>query len=87
MFSLSQVLDCIRLLQKSSSLPLQRAQMRIRITLPAEDGAKLIGRITSTAEAVEKDDLGEKVWTVVSPQRRVSFLRSLFFFSVSLGHA
>ncbi|KAL7415725.1 Shwachman-Bodian-diamond syndrome protein [Mrakia frigida] len=59
-----QVLDCIRLLQASSTLPIQRARMRVRITLPAEDGAKLIGRITSTAEAVEEDDLGEKTWTV-----------------------
>ncbi|TFY57566.1 hypothetical protein EVG20_g8495 [Dentipellis fragilis] len=61
----SQVSECIKLLQTNSTLPIQRARMRIRITLPAADGMKLRDRLVESADKVEHEEAGEKDWTSV----------------------
>jgi len=57
--SKSQVLDCIKLLQTKSTLPIQRSRMRVRITMPSKDGERLKEKILESAETVEDDKLGQ----------------------------
>ncbi|ETW87662.1 hypothetical protein HETIRDRAFT_305676 [Heterobasidion irregulare TC 32-1] len=52
----SQVSECIKLLQSDSTLPIQRARMRVRATLPAADAPKLRAQILACAETVERED-------------------------------
>ncbi|KZT58495.1 Shwachman-Bodian-diamond syndrome protein [Calocera cornea HHB12733] len=55
----SQVLECIRQMQEKSSLPIQRAKMRVRVTMPNKDGKRLKERVTEAAETVEEEDWGD----------------------------
>ncbi|KAG8698918.1 hypothetical protein FRC09_006942 [Ceratobasidium sp. 395] len=59
----AQVLECIKHLQSHSTLPIQRARMRIRITMPSKDGKRLKEQILQGAEKVEDEDWGED-WEV-----------------------
>lgn len=61
----SQALACIRLLQEKSKLPIQRARMRVRVTIPAHDVEKLQEKIHGAAEKVEDSDIREDVWETV----------------------
>ncbi|TFY79825.1 hypothetical protein EWM64_g4183 [Hericium alpestre] len=60
----SQVSDCIKALQSSSTLPIQRARMRIRVTLPAEQ-TQLRESVLKGAEKVERDDVVGQEWISV----------------------
>ncbi|KJA29330.1 hypothetical protein HYPSUDRAFT_32737 [Hypholoma sublateritium FD-334 SS-4] len=60
----SQVSECIKLLQTDSNLPIQRARMRIKISLPAEDAERLRAQIIEGAEKVERDDTLESGWEI-----------------------
>ncbi|KAK0446468.1 Shwachman-Bodian-diamond syndrome protein-domain-containing protein [Desarmillaria tabescens] len=53
----SQVSECIKLIQSNSTLPIQRARMRVRVTIPPADGKRLREKIL---EGAEKDE-----WEVV----------------------
>ncbi|QRV76127.1 shwachman-bodian-diamond syndrome protein [Ceratobasidium sp. AG-Ba] len=59
----AQVLECIKHLQSHSTLPIQRARMRIRITMPSEDGKRLKDKVLESAEKVEDDVWGDE-WEV-----------------------
>jgi ribosome maturation protein SDO1 len=72
----SQVSECIKLLQTESKLPIQRARMRIRLTLPAADGTRLRQQVLDAAEKVERDETSEETWEIV----RVSALPLTLFF-------
>lgn len=61
----SQVSECIRLLQTESNLPIQRARMRVRVTMPAQDGKNLREKIIEGAEKVEDDEMGQDRWEVI----------------------
>ncbi|KAI0079045.1 Shwachman-Bodian-diamond syndrome protein [Panus rudis PR-1116 ss-1] len=61
----SQVSECIKELQAHSTLPIQRARMRVRVTLPAAEGARLHDDIIKLAEKVEEDQTNEKQWESV----------------------
>ena len=61
-----QVSDCIKLLQSSSNLPIQRARMRVRVTVPTKDGKRLREQILEGAEQVEDEETGQTEWEVVS---------------------
>jgi len=61
----SQVGECIKLLQSDSKLPIQRARMRIRVTMPNEDGKKLREKILESAEKVENDEIKQDEWNIV----------------------
>ncbi|KAG8938915.1 hypothetical protein FRC00_014335 [Tulasnella sp. 408] len=63
--SKSQVLECIKLLQEKSTLPIQRARMRVRITMPIKDGKRLKEQIHGTAEKVEEDDMAGDEWETI----------------------
>jgi ribosome maturation protein SDO1 len=64
--SSTQALECIKLLQASSTLPIQRARMRVRITMPTKDGKRLKDQVVANADKVEEDDFGSEEWEVVS---------------------
>ncbi|KAG8947443.1 hypothetical protein FRC04_010764 [Tulasnella sp. 424] len=63
--SKSQVLECIKLLQEKSTLPIQRARMRVRITMPIKDGKRLKEQIHGSAETVEEDDMTGEEWETI----------------------
>lgn len=62
----SQVSECIRMLQTESKLPIQRARMRVRVTMPTADGKRLREKVVEGAEKVEDDEMGQDQWEVVS---------------------
>lgn len=62
----SQVGECIKLLQSDSNLPIQRARMRIRVTVPSADEQRLREKLLAGAETVEKDEVKGDDWEVVS---------------------
>ncbi|KIY45286.1 Shwachman-Bodian-diamond syndrome protein [Fistulina hepatica ATCC 64428] len=61
----SQVSECIRLLQSHSQLPIQRAPMRVRVTMPYADGENLREKFLKGAEKVENDQMSDDGWEVV----------------------
>ncbi|KAG7090741.1 hypothetical protein E1B28_009831 [Marasmius oreades] len=61
----SQVSECIRLLQSESNLPIQRARMRVRVTMPTADGNRLREKVLAGAEKIEGDEIGSDRWEVI----------------------
>ncbi|KAI9572621.1 Shwachman-Bodian-diamond syndrome protein [Boletus coccyginus] len=67
----SQVSETLRLIQSGSKLPIQRARMRVRVSIPAADGEGLEELIKSAAEQVErveKAEMWEYVMLIDPPQ-------------------
>jgi ribosome maturation protein SDO1 len=62
----SQAGECIKLLQSDSNLPIQRARMRIRVTIPSIDEQKLREKVLGSAEKIERDEMKAEDWEVVS---------------------
>ncbi|KAK7014775.1 hypothetical protein VNI00_019273 [Paramarasmius palmivorus] len=61
----SQVSECIKALQSDSNLPIQRARMRVRVTMPTADGKRLREKVIEGAETVEDDEMGKDEWEVI----------------------
>ncbi|KAF8320592.1 Shwachman-Bodian-diamond syndrome protein [Cantharellus anzutake] len=62
----SQVLDCVKILQEKSTLPIRRSKMRVRVTMPAKDGKRLKEKVIEGAEKVEDEDWGgQDEWEVI----------------------
>ncbi|RDX51450.1 Shwachman-Bodian-diamond syndrome protein [Lentinus brumalis] len=61
----AQVSECIKLLQTESKLPIQRARMRVKVTIPTADVDKVRPKILESAESVEKDTQGADEWEAV----------------------
>lgn len=61
----SQILDAIRRLQEAKTLPIQRARMRIRLTMPSKEGKRLKEEILNNVETVEEDEWSEQ-WELVA---------------------
>lgn len=61
----SQSNDVIRLFQSSKTLPIERARMRIRITMAAKEGKKLKEKIVPHVEKVEEEDWDED-WELIA---------------------
>ncbi|KAH7916481.1 SBDS protein C-terminal domain-containing protein [Hygrophoropsis aurantiaca] len=55
----SQVSETLRLIQSGSTLPIQRARMRIRVVLPSEDGDRIKEQVHALAEKIEREDTNE----------------------------
>jgi ribosome maturation protein SDO1 len=62
--SIMQALDLIRQLKESNVLPIARAQMRIRVTMPAKEGKKLKEKVTALTDTVEEEYWGDD-WELV----------------------
>lgn len=63
--SLIQVSECIKQLQTDSNLPIQRARMRVRVSMPTADGKRLREKIIEGAEKIEDEETGQEEWEVV----------------------
>ncbi|KAI0820638.1 Shwachman-Bodian-diamond syndrome protein [Trametes gibbosa] len=61
----SQVSECIKLLQTGSKLPIQRARMRVRVSLPVADAEKLKPKVLEGADTVEKEEQASDEWQAV----------------------
>ncbi|KAF5377246.1 hypothetical protein D9615_006406 [Tricholomella constricta] len=61
----SQVSECIKALQSDSNLPIQRARMRVRVSMPTADSKRLREKITEGAEKIEDDETGQEEWEVI----------------------
>ncbi|KAJ3812746.1 SBDS protein C-terminal domain-containing protein [Lentinula lateritia] len=61
----SQVSDCIKSLQSDSTLPIQRARMRVRVTVPNGDSERLRNKVLEGAEKIEEDVMGQNDWEVI----------------------
>ncbi|KAF8665113.1 hypothetical protein AX16_000580 [Volvariella volvacea WC 439] len=61
----SQVSECLKLIQQESKLPIQRARMRIKVTIPASDVEKLKPKIVDGADKVESEETRAEDWEVV----------------------
>lgn len=74
----SQALDVIRLLQSTheahtknsgsggpAGLPLQRARMRVRVTMPAKEGKRLKDKILAEVDKVEEEDWADE-WELIA---------------------
>ncbi|GAA5973454.1 hypothetical protein JCM11641_006469 [Rhodosporidiobolus odoratus] len=61
----AQALDLIKLLQSKSTLPIARAQMRVRITMPSKEGKKLKDKVIALVGKVEDDEWSEE-WELVA---------------------
>jgi ribosome maturation protein SDO1 len=60
----TQVAETLRLIQSNSTLPIQRARMRVRVIVPEAEGERLQEQLLALAEKVEKEDKGE-TWETV----------------------
>ena len=60
----TQVAETLRLIQSNSTLPIQRARMRVRVIVPEAEGERLQEQLRALAEKVEKEDKGE-TWETV----------------------
>jgi ribosome maturation protein Sdo1 len=63
-FSLLQVSECIKILQSDSTLPIQRAKMRIRVVVPAANIDDLRERLLDGVDKLEHEEKGEE-WSGV----------------------
>lgn len=61
----SQVSECIKSLQTDSNLPIQRARMRVKVSIPLTDKERLKEKLLEGAEKVEHESTVEADWVVV----------------------
>ena len=53
---LSQALDVIKQLRETNTMSIQKAEMRIRVTIPAREAKKVKEKIRKLAARVEEED-------------------------------
>ncbi|EPQ27026.1 uncharacterized protein PFL1_05310 [Pseudozyma flocculosa PF-1] len=61
----SQALDVIRLLQEKKTIPIERAKMRVRVTMPNKDGKKIKDKVVALVEKVEDEDWSDE-WELIA---------------------
>lgn len=69
-----QALDLIKVLQAKKTLPIARAQMRVRVTMSSKEGKRMKEKIMPLVTKVEDDEWTEE-WELVSINRRLLRLR------------
>ena len=65
----AQVSEGIKLLQTHSQLPIQRARMRVKVTVPKADAESVRVKVLESAESVEKTEEGGEEWETVRALR------------------
>jgi hypothetical protein len=60
-----QALELIKVLQGSNVLPIARARMRVRVTMPSKEGKRLKDKVLPLIDNVEDEDWGDE-WELVS---------------------
>jgi ribosome maturation protein SDO1 len=63
-----QVAECIKKLQTDSQLPIQRARMRVRVSVPVDQSNQVREKVLKCAEEVEVDNTGPDEWQTVGIQ-------------------
>ena len=56
-----QALDVIKKLKETETMPIDRAQMRLRITLPIKEGKKVKSKLKSLIKTMEREEFGEEL--------------------------
>lgn len=74
-----QVSECLKLLQTGSKLPIQRARMRVSVSIPKGDADRLREQVLACAEKVERDEMGEE-WVTVRTTHLLPLLLDQRFF-------
>ncbi|KAI9168225.1 hypothetical protein H9P43_007597 [Blastocladiella emersonii ATCC 22665] len=59
-----QAKEIIRELQSSGVLPIARARMRVRVTIPVKDGKRLKEKVVPAFTEVDEDDWSSAEWTI-----------------------
>lgn len=60
-----QALEVIKQLKETETIQIQRAMMRVRITIPAKDGKKVKDKVRKLASKVEHEDFSEDLEMVI----------------------
>lgn len=60
-----QALEVTRLLQTSGALPIERAEMRIRLEVPQKEAKKLREKIHKLIKKIESEDFGDTTLDIV----------------------
>ncbi|PWZ03575.1 SBDS-domain-containing protein [Testicularia cyperi] len=60
-----QALDVIKLLQEKKTIPIERARMRVRISMPNKDGKKLKEKVLALTDKVEDEDWSDE-WELIA---------------------
>lgn len=60
----SQALDVLKLLQAKNTIPIQRARMRVRVTMPPKEGKRLKEKVVALFENIEDEDYSDE-WELV----------------------
>lgn len=61
----SQMSACVKQIQEQTKLPIQRARMRLRITLPASTEESFRAKVLEGVDKVEEQNAGEQDWQAV----------------------
>ena len=62
----AQAVEVIRLLQEKKTMPIERAKMRVRITMPNKDGKKMKEKFTALVDDVEDEDWNQELVEISS---------------------
>ncbi|WVR08348.1 SBDS family rRNA metabolism protein [Kwoniella sp. DSM 27419] len=60
----AQALDLIKKLSEGDTIPIRRARMRVRITMPGKDAKRVKDKVLAEAEEVEEDEMGAE-WEAI----------------------
>lgn len=60
-----QALEVIKLLQSSGTLPIERAEMRIRLEIPQKEAKKLREKVHKLVKNLETEDFGDSTLDIV----------------------
>ncbi|KAJ1722031.1 hypothetical protein LPJ53_003499 [Coemansia erecta] len=55
-----QALDVIKMIQEQGTMPIARAQMRIRVAMPGKDAKRIRDKLNALVSTVEDEDRGEE---------------------------
>lgn len=80
----SQALDVIKQLQASDTIPIERARMKIRLTMANKDGKRLKEKIVALVDNVEDEDWADE-WELVSTPRSSLILSFLLILQCDIG--
>lgn len=56
-----QALEVIKLLQVSGTLPIERAEMKIRLDIPIKEGKKIKDKLYTIIKNIESEDISESL--------------------------
>ncbi|CAD6924877.1 unnamed protein product [Tilletia controversa] len=61
----SQALELIKILQEKKTIPIERARMKVRVTMPNKDGKRIKEKVVPLVEKVEDEDWTDE-WELIA---------------------